>query len=428
MNKLRKSFGSYIYASHISEPIGLLRILYRSLKFSVLLCCILFALPGALFIRLLSPFVLIRFYHLAANRLGHFAANTELYLCELEFGVNTPAQPFIDICSINQPCNKQLALMWKRVLIIWPYCIVRPLLLAVKLLPGGCQHVVETLQHDRDILNLYSSSNPHLSFSAEEEALGIARLEELGIPFGSSFVCLTVRDNAYLYKEFPSIDFSYHNYRDSDVQNYVLAAESLANLGCFVIRMGSVVNCKINSSHSKVIDYATNGLRSDFMDIYLGANCLFCITQGTGFDSVPMIFRKPIVQVNSAPLGYCYTFGRDPIVLCKKHFDTSTNKELSLSEIFTRGVGFCLNLLNFDDRNVVLIENSPEEILDAVMEMYSRLNGSWNASLEDDSLQKQFWDIFPSNALDAFQGKPLHGNIESRFSAKYLRANMNWLK
>ena len=181
----------------------------------------------------------------------------------------------------------------------------------------------------------------------------------MGIPKGAVFVCLMVRDNEYLKEIFPTVDFSYHNYRDSNINNYVLVAEALAERGYFVIRMGARVKSPLNSSHHKVIDYAFNGMRSDFMDIFLGANCEFAISVGTGMDAVPAIFRRPIVQVNSAPLGYCWTAGEHNLILAKHYM--KEDHECTLSEIFTNGVGLSMSVSDYESKNVRLIENTPKK-------------------------------------------------------------------
>jgi hypothetical protein len=41
-------------------------------------------------IRLLKPFLLVRFGLLIGKRIGHFAVNTELYLCEKNESINIP--------------------------------------------------------------------------------------------------------------------------------------------------------------------------------------------------------------------------------------------------------------------------------------------------------------------------------------------------
>ena len=184
----------------------------------------------------------------------------------------------------------------------------------------------------------------------------------------------------------------------------------------------------MNSAHSKVIDYATNGMRSDFMDIYLGAKCAFCISAGTGFDAVPIIFRRPVAYVNNVPAGHFFGFTDQIIGIFKHHLDADSNRELSLSEIFARGVGHCRVTSGYETKGVDLIENTPEEIRDVAIEMAERLNGTWQAHPEDDALQQRFWEIFPTDAVNVYNGKPLHGKIRASFGVMFLRNNPEWLK
>ena len=76
------------------------------------------------------------------------------------------------------------------------------------------------------------------------------------------------------------------------IDSFSLAADSLAKKGYYVFRMGKNVKGKFKTTSEKVIDYANSKYRSDFLDIFLGANCEFCISTGLGFDEVPEIFRN----------------------------------------------------------------------------------------------------------------------------------------
>lgn len=373
----------------------------------------------------------MRIGNLISSRIGHLAANTELYLCERDAGINVPQQHYVDLfCMGYRPiCNEQLAIMWRRLLRIWPAWLLGPISRVNQLIPGGAIHAIgNNTQHDRDVHNLLDRLPPHLIFTEEEEAKGEAGLQAMGIPPGAKFVCLLVRDNAYLDAHLKGMktDFSYHNYRDSDIQNYVLAAEELANRGYFVVRMGAKVREAIKTDHPRVIDYATNGMRSDFMDIYLGAKCNFCISVSSGYDAVPQIFRRTIVYVNMVPLGYLFTFKAQSLGITKHHFLEAQNRELTLAEIFTHGVGFCMRSSDYESKGIILIENTPEEIRDVVIEMVERLNGTWQAHEDDDVLQRKFWEIFPTDAKTP-DGKPLHGEIRARFGANFLRQNQDLL-
>jgi putative glycosyltransferase (TIGR04372 family) len=382
------------------------------------------ALPLVGIIRLISPWYLVRFGVLLGSRMGHFAANTELYLCEVDAGINRPRKPFLDIFFVGYKpvCNDQLVKMWKRVLAIGPEWMLHPITRINKFFPGWQVHEITNTQHDRDVHNLLDQYPPHLKFTADEERKGALGLLEMGIPAGAPFVCLLVRDSAYL----PDKSWSYHNYRDCSIGNYVLASEALARKGYYVIRMGAAVHAPLDSNDPRVIDYAWNGMRSDFMDIYLGAKCSFCISTSSGWDAIPLIFRKPIVYTPIVPLGYFFTFSDKYMAITKHHIDIATNKALSLSEIFERGVGYSMYSSDYEAKGIRLVENTPDEIMEAVMEFEERLMGTWKDSPDDNALQNKFWKIFPVNSRDS-KGIQLHGEIRSRFSISYLRKNSNWV-
>ena len=164
------------------------------LKFSLLPL----ALPLVLMIRVLRPWFLVRINILTSERLGHFASNTELYLCERDAGINRPNMPYVDLWYHNWPIsNKQLARMWERVLHVGPGWLLAPVDRMNSLIPGGAVHQIgDNTQIGRDVLNLLERFPPHLRFLPEEEKQGNAGLRALGIPVGAPFVCLNVREAA----------------------------------------------------------------------------------------------------------------------------------------------------------------------------------------------------------------------------------------
>lgn len=386
-----------------------------------------FAIPLVLALRILRPWLLVRWGGLNSWRIGHFAGNTELHLCEIDAGINTPSQRYVDIFFIGRTiCNNQLAKMWVRVHRVWPNWIHAPINLANRLIPGGAAHLIpNNTNSDRDVHNLLDRFPAHLDFTPEEENLGQESLRMMGIPKDSPFICLIARDSSYLDSRWPGL-WDYHNYRDSNIQHYVLAAEELADRGYFVIRMGAQVREAINSDHPRVIDYATSGMRSDFMDIYLGGNCQFFISGVAGLDAVPIIFRRPVVWVNFVPFIYLPTFSAQYMGITKHHYVAQQDRELSLKEIFSHKAGFFERTADYQSGNIQLIENSPEEIRDVAIEMAERLNHTWKPLEDDDELQKRFWSIYPSDAKSK-DGISKHGEIRSRYGTNFLRDNKEWL-
>ena len=90
--------------------------------------------------------------------------------------------------------------------------------------------------------------------------------------------------------------------------------------------------------------------------------------------------------------------------------------------------GSPLIALIHESKDILLIENTPEEIRDVAIEMHERINGTWQLHDDDELLQQKFWEIFPVDAVDIKKGVPLHGLIHSRFGASFLRNNQWWLE
>jgi putative glycosyltransferase (TIGR04372 family) len=338
-----------------------------------------------------------------------------MYMCERDAGTHGSRR--LDIFYHSGPIsNQQLKSMWERVLPVWP--IARPLDRLNQRLPGATKHVVP-LRTIRDIDGLLRNSGPHLSFTQEEIRLGQTALTEMGIVDSKQFVCFHVRDSAYLNNAFPTQDWSYHDYRNSSINNYIPAAIELVARGHFAIRMGASVTGKLDTDVPQIIDYASNGKRNDFLDIYLSALCRFFISTGSGIDAVSMSFRRPVLYVNFLPLEYLHTWGPDDLMIPKYLWLPSEDRFLSFRETIESGAGRLLHSEFYRERGIEVIENTPQEIKAAAVEMDERLNGTWERNAEDDELQQRFWSIY--------SGSDLHGEIVARISAQFLRENRHLL-
>ena len=408
----------------------------------------LLSFPLIIIIRLIRPWLLIRWHGLASSRIGHIAINSELYSCKREAKIDQPSQAHIDIFFLKDKyvCNKQLVKMLRRDLMILPAFLLVPLFYINRFfnlfIKGGFHHEINiNLNIDRDIHNIMDKFDPHISFTEQEKLRGKKILYEFGIPKNAKFVCLVVRDSAYLdrYKDRTLKDFSYHNYRDGNVDNFLLAAEELANRGYYVFRMGVKVKKPLNSSNPKIIDYANSKLRSDFMDIYLCAHCTFSITTACGIDAVITVFRKPIAFIQ-VPFGHMQVQCKNDLLMTKHHFDKKNNKNLTISEIFSSNVALSFFSKEYEENNVELKENTPKEIRELAIEMEERVSGNWKETEKDLLLQKKFWEIFERNMKNLnFQNYKNPELIRSmypmycvkkraKFSASFLRNNKDWIQ
>lgn len=365
-----------------------------------------FALACVGLMRLLWPRVKIRIGDIWSPRIGHMLGNTECYLCERDDGRHDA----IDLWYHRKPIsNRFAAKLINRCLHVDRTGFLPLVDTCNRLFQGWEKHVCEPAQCDRDIYNLMEKQPPHFRLTAAEERKGDALRRKLGIPDRAPWVCLIIRDGAYL----PGLP--YHRHRDTDADDYIPAAIKLVERGYYVVRMGAKVAAPFKVKHTKVIDYATNGMRSDFMDVYLGAHCAFCVSTCTGFDAIPTVFRRPIVYVNQVPLEYLMTSVNPSLAIWKHH--VKDGKRLKPAEIFAANAGQCMRAEDYDALGIKLEDNSPQEIVNVAMEMCDGPMQCYYA--EDIEAQNAFWRDFP-RTISPYNGKPLHGEFRLRIGAKFL--------
>ena len=267
----------------------------------------------------------------------------------------------------------------------------------------------------------------NVKLTQDEEKIGYETLEKLGIKKKDKFVCLIVRDDNYLKTIHPDTDWTYHNYRDSNIKNYYLAAENLTNRGYYVIRMGSKNKHKINFGNKKIIDYSFSKFRSDFMDIFICSKCSFAISTSTGVDALCQLFRKPIVFVNFVPVGWLVSSNKNNVYLFKKHFSIKSNYFLSLKKIFDFGIAETLTSEAYEKNGIKLIENSPKEISDAVIELDDFINKKKQYSKDEKKNSSLFWEIYKKKIFES-NLQSLHGKFVGRYSTDFLNNNKFFLK
>ena len=179
----------------------------------------------------------------------------------------------------------------------------------------------------------------------------------MGLKKSDKLVLIYNRDSKYLNLNY-SFDGQYHDFRNSDINNYIYTAEQLTKKNYYVLRIGKNVEQKLISNNRKIIDYADSKYQNDFMDIFLQYKCEFIISNGAGIDEISRLFKKPILKVNFCPYVYIATYQAKTFILPKKHFDFKNNKFLSLSELFKINIAQSYNTKDFIKKNIRLIENS----------------------------------------------------------------------
>jgi len=393
-------------------------VFYRKIYTGLTQLSIFLFAPLVLFLRMLRPLVWIRFGMLISHRIGHFTSNTEYYLRKKKLCMNK--RTFDLFCCSTPVSNKQLRKMYGRVIHISRFNKV--LYRCNRMLPGYKDHEVP-LKEWRDVENLKERTKPFVRFTPAEESLGDAAMRELGLPKGVPLIIFHARDSEYLNKTIlkpTGNHWRYHDYRDSNINNYLAAAEALAERGYYALRMGAIVKEALDTTNPKIIDYATKH-RTDFLDIYLSYKCHFVLGSPSGITHVAYdLFGKSMAWVNAVPLESMLTWNPRVMYIPKKYWLRDERRFMRFREIFESGVGRYTHTQEYEARGIDLIENTPEEINALAIEMDERLNGTWHTTREDSVLQEQFWSIFPKSRL--------HGRvIRSLIGAKFLRDNRELL-
>ena len=344
---------------------------------------LLLALP----LRLMAPLYRIEIQPITVERIGHLAIEPELLLSLRD--VHPLRRTTTLFFSRGPVANSFLLSMWRRALHVGPAWLLHPIWEANRRFPWLDLGARGWDREQFDLRHL-DETETHLHFTVEEQERGRTLLLDLGLDPDEPFACLTVRDSSYLRTVAPRRDWTYHDYRDSDVATYRGLAETLAESGLAVLRMGTVVASPLESAHPKVIDYATSGLRSDFGDVYLFAHCRMSISSSTGVDSLAMAFRRPMGIVN-LPVIWGLQLGRSlRLVMFKDLLDASTGKPIALLDARRPEAMASYRTDSFAALGLRLEDNSSDLLTAFAREMLLLDSGQWHCTEPEREVEREF--------------------------------------
>ena len=336
---------------------------------------IFFYLISPIFVILIvisKPLILIRFCFLSSERIGELAYQTEKYFLIKE-NANRARSKDIFFTG-NVIANRFFLSLLKNKLILLNNYFCMPIFRIFKFLSKKNKFFSSfiILHHEpfvkdfrKDKIN-FSKNKISIKIPKNDLERGNFFLKSLGINDKDKIILLYVRDNKYLKDKFPNKDFSYHDHRDCDINNFLPAIEYATKRGYFVFRMGENLKIKnININNKKFINYSSL-YRSEFLDVYLSNRCSFIISTGGGFDTLASVsFRKPILSVNATSILNHILHECDQMIYSfKHHYDNRKKKYLSIKEILDKNVGKSLRKELYTNQNISLIESNSREIKD----------------------------------------------------------------
>jgi len=213
------------------------------------------------------------------------------------------------------------------------------------------------------------------------------------------FVCLHVRSAAY-YDDSAAQDF-----RNSHIEDYTPAIEAIVAAGGWVLRMGAPSAPPLDSrliDCGKVIDYAHHTHRSAVLDVALSASCRLFVSVSSGLHTVALAFGRPVCFVN-IPMYAGYPWCRQNIFIPKLYYSDRLQRVLSMDEILSSSLIHADHQHLFAKEGIRLIDNTPEEIAQTVLEALNDLGNS--GSVEDFASLVEKYDLALSPRLGRFFAK-----------------------
>lgn len=262
------------------------------------------------------------------------------------------------------------------------------------------------IEQKSNAYELFTNKKPIIQFTQDDVKKGELLLQKMNL--NKPFVCIFARDSYYLEQNFKYFDWSYHDYRDCDIETYNLAIEYLIEKGFAVVRMGSNPSKKSTIKNENFLDYSFSNYQSDFMDIFIISQCEFMIGNTSGLVDVCNAFRIPRIGVNHMPIDHApYSTSKD-IFIPKKLLHKGNYLSLSCYLEMMQQSG--LNHWSADSYvklNIIIENNSPEEILLLVKEYL----GHYSYNNEDKINQNLYQKIH----LNSYQFKEVKTNIGANF-------------
>lgn len=224
--------------------------------------------------------------------------------------------------------------------------------------------------------------SPILNLSDQDREKGWCALQKMGVSRDSWFVCLHVREPGF-HKEFIDYDI-----RNASIDVYSSAIDSIIASGGWVIRMGDS-GMKEMPPRKQLIDYAHSEVKSDWMDIFLCAECRFFIGTNSGLFLVPASFGVPCVWTNWIPLE-SLPWESNSIFIPKLFVSNKNNRYMTFAEQMSSPLRTVRSQTKLSNLGINAIDNTPEEIQAVVDEMLDRLDNNMEYTEKDNCLQSRF--------------------------------------
>lgn len=209
----------------------------------------------------------------------------------------------------------------------------------------------------------YATNPVPVGFPPDLERRTAEKAARLGLTPDRPFVVLHVREAGYKAQESDQ-----DRARSARIEDTFPSIDSLVGRGYRVVRIGDPGARPIR--RDGLVDLATSPDRTDWLELWCLLHCAFFIAPDAGtFVAGSWLAQRPCLAINVVTLTSAFPVKTSDRYIVKHARDRRTGRLLSLGEVATAD-----HLLNrTDPQRFEILDNTPEEILEAVEEMHRDL-------------------------------------------------------
>jgi putative glycosyltransferase (TIGR04372 family) len=258
----------------------------------------------------------------------------------------------------------------------------------------------------------FSLGEKIVSFTESQKTYGEKVLRLMHISKKEKIVSIFARDSSFLKSYDSNLDWSYHDYRDSNIKSYIKSIKYLISKGYTVVRIGSEHSSSLSFDSDSYIEYNLSEYKSSFMDLYIPYISEFIIGSRSGATDVSLLFNTPLLVVNSTTFNES-PLGMNDLFIQKKLID-SEGKIIPYKELIKDRKYYSPNGNELEKLfGIKYIDNTDNEILEVTIEMHNRLTK--NFVLNSNQL----------NLLERYQSEYCMKNL---WSNRLAPISINWLE
>ncbi len=381
---------------------------------------ILFVLPIFFLLLLISNLILIRFY-VINSRIGHISEDFFLYKCKKNLEKKNKKKIIIDFFAIDETLHKANIECRKLIsdeVIILPFFLVKHFFFFFNIVSKKYSFVRKFLAYERNSKKdgyQYFSDKVFFKFSHDRiNTIGQKFLSKKNLDINKKFICL----NLWTSKHIDNVNHNHHSFRKISIKPFIKLIEYLDIKNYYIFKIGRSYNRTQLNHFSNFIDLSHDEI-DDALDIFFLNNCQAYISSGTGLDHLAFALNKPMF-INTPTINDYFIERPNIVYLLRPYFKKISNSKISIDEIINDfDLSFKYKYKDFQNKNILIGENSDDEILKAFKDLEYLINNNFKNSEKNKKISDKFWDLF-------LQAKKKHVKDYDYYKNKKILTHYSW--